>query len=108
MKINRKNLRQIIKEELRRVLLERDPFADLDDAVKDANKPQDTSSYPEDAAEAEIIVPKMFAELEKESDPFRRLDIYTKYGLISQNNDVFRFKTKSGGVVAVTVPGYRR
>ena len=108
MKIERKELRQIIKEELRRVLLERDPFADLDDAIAGANEPQDTSNYPADEDEAKSIVPKMFAELEKESDSFKRLDIYTKYGLMSQNNDVFRFKTKSGGAVSVTVPGYRK
>ena len=108
MKIERKELRQIIKEELRRVLLERDPFADLDDAIAGADEPQDTSNYPADEDEAKSIVPKMFAELEKESDAFKRLDINIKYGLMSQKNDLFIFKTKSGGTVTVTVPGYRK
>jgi len=50
----------------------------------------------------------MFAELEKESDPFEKMDIKLKYGLSNQRNDVFTFKKKGGGSIKVTVPGFRR
>lgn len=108
MKITRRQLRGIIQEELGRALRENDPFADLDVEFARLDKPDDKSLYPADEAEAKAAVPKMYAELDAESDPFKDLDISIKYGLVKQDNDVFTFNTRDGGRVTVTVPGFRK
>ena len=108
MRITHRQLRQIIKEELSRTLLERDPFGDLDAELDSGDRGSEDANYPANESEAKSIVPKMFAELEKESDPFEKMDIKLKYGLSNQRNDVFTFKKKGGGSIKVTVPGFRR
>ena len=108
MKITRKQLKQIIKEALNRVLLENDPFAELDAAIGKSNKSEDKSLYPTDEATAKSTVATMMDEMEKEKDEFKKLDIGIKYGLSKQDNDNFTFKLKSGGMITVTVPGYRK
>ena len=109
MKITRKQLRQIIKEELNRTLLENDdPFAELDAAIAKSDKPEDTSNYPANEAEAKSTVKIMMDEMEKAKDEFKKLDIGIKYGLSKQNNDDFTFNKKGGGMITVTVSGYRK
>lgn len=108
MKTTRKQLRQIIKEELSRTLLENDPFAELDAATAKSNKPEGKSNYPTDEATAKSTVKTMMDEMDKEKDEFKKLDIGIKYGLSKRDNDNFTFKSKSGGMITVTVPGYRK
>jgi len=109
MKITRRQLKQLIKEELNRSLLENDdPFAELDAAIAKSNKPEDKSNYPADEATAKSTVKTMMDEMDKEKDEFKKLDIGIKYGLSKQVNDDFTFKSKSGGMITVTVPGYRK
>ena len=97
-----------VNESMSRTLFENDPFADLDAAVAKSNKPEDTSNYPANEAEAKSTVKTMMDEMDKEKDEFKKLDIGIKYGLSKQNNDDFTFKKKGGGTITVTVPGYRK
>ena len=108
MKITRRQLRQLIKEELNRTLLENDPFAELDAAIEKSNKPEDKSLYPTDEATAKAAVATMMDEMEKEKDEFKKLDIGIKHGLSKQDNDDFTFNLKGGGMITVTVEGYRK
>ena len=125
MKITRKQLRQLIKEELNRTLLENDPFAgfdaefdsalsgdgldDPDSKASDKLDKMGDKHWPADEKAAKEAINKMGAEIK--ANPKDEQDIFLKYGLIKNDPDykpnqrLYRFKKKGGGIIDVIVTG---
>ena len=125
MKITRRQLRQIIKEELNRALLENDPFAgfdaELDSALSgdgldhpdvkasDELEKMGDKHYPADEKAAKEAIKKMEAEIK--ANPKDELNIGLKYGLdkydpdYKPNQRLYRFKKRGGGIIDVIIAG---
>ena len=115
MKITKRQLRRIIREELNRTLSEGDPFDDMDSMFDDMDSPSgagDDSHYPENRDAIPGVVEKMNAELEalgpRPSDlrersrwSMDRMDVFLKFGMVRQDNNYYTFRLRSGGETRV-------
>lgn len=127
MKITKSQLRNIIKEEVKRLM--EDPFADLDAAVSHsrsqrAKKPSmpgrvrdrarrgfadiDTTRKELSRAKAagdsgypanEAEARAAFKKMNSVRDPFKQMDVARRLGFVEQKGGVVTFKKKGGGVV---------
>ena len=105
MKITKQYLKRLIKEELEKALHE-GPFDDVRkrarkragrawDELEKQNKPQDKSKFAKDEAAIPATLKAAKAEVAKETDSFKELDIWLSYG-ITMTTSHYVFELQSG------------